>query len=391
MKKKAVILSALLFAGMFAACGEKNQSGSSSTNETLNTQNTGTQESGAALPDTTEDTDLEIAYLKDVAVEDYMNLNGEYVGLTLSIPPKEEVRDEQVEQLALNAYNSNIGILGGIEDRAVEIGDTINLDYSGFKDGVAFAGGTAQNQQLIIGSGQFINGFEDGLVGVMPGETVDLNLSFPEGYGNAELAGQPVVFTVTVNYIYPDPIDSIEEMQDEIIAAMTYGEFETADAFLEYCRDYLEYEAEYDYTIYRENAVIAALEGLFTFDGVPRALQNKYVGNIRTSLENTAMQNGIDIDTYCYYFYQVDAATYLELASQASTRQGMIFQYVANNENLTVSDEELEESLQRFAEENGVPSVEELLLVTDRESFREYFLFEKVVDFIIENGHVTEE
>lgn len=391
MKKKAVILSALLLAGMFAACGEKNQSGLTSTNETLNTQSTGPQESDNDSPDTAENTDLEIAYLKDVVVEDYMTLNEEYVGLTLYIPAKEEVTDERVERLALNAYNNNIAILGGIVDRAVEIGDTINLDYSGFKDGVAFAGGTAQNQQLIIGSGQFIDGFEDGLVGVMPGETVDLNLSFPKGYGNTELAGQPVVFTVTVNYIYPDPISSTEEMQDEVISAMTEGEYETVDSFLEYCREYLEYEAEYDYTVYKENAVIAALEGLFSFDEVPRALQNKFEGSIRASLENTAMQNGIDIDTYCYYFYQVDAATYLELASQASTQQGMIFQFVANNENLTVSDEELEESLQRFAEENGVASVEELLLVTDRESFREYFLFEKVVDFIIENGHVTEE
>lgn len=391
MKKKAVILSALLLAGMFAACGEKNQSGLTSTNETLNTQSTGPQESDNDSPDTAENTDLEIAYLKDVVVEDYMTLNEEYVGLTLYIPAKEEVTDEQVERLALNAYNNNIAILGGIVDRAVEIGDTINLDYSGFKDGVAFAGGTAQNQQLIIGSGQFIDGFEDGLVGVMPGETVDLNLSFPKGYGNTELAGQPVVFTVTVNYIYPDPISSTEEMQDEVISAMTEGEYETVDSFLEYCREYLEYEAEYDYTVYKENAVIAALEGLFSFDEVPRALQNKFEGSIRASLENTAMQNGIDIDTYCYYFYQVDAATYLELASQASTQQGMIFQFVANNENLTVSDEELEESLQRFVEENGVPSVEELLLVTDKESFREYFLFQKVVDFIIENGNVVEE
>lgn len=391
MKKKAVILSALLLAGMFAACGEKNQSGLTNTNETLNTQSAGPQESDNDSPDTAENTDLEIAYLKDVVVEDYMTLNEEYVGLTLYIPAKEEVTDEQVERLALNAYNNNIAILGGIVDRAVEIGDTINLDYSGFKDGVAFAGGTAQNQQLIIGSGQFINGFEDGLVGVMPGETVDLNLSFPKGYGNTELAGQPVVFTVTVNYIYPDPISSTEEMQDEVISAMTEGEYETVDSFLEYCREYLEYEAEYDYTVYKENAVIAALEGLFSFDEVPRALQNKFEGSIRASLENTAMQNGIDIDTYCYYFYQVDAVTYLELASQASTQQGMIFQFVANNENLTVSDEELEESLQRFVEENGVPSVEELLLVTDKESFREYFLFQKVVDFIIENGNVVEE
>lgn len=388
MKKTAILLSALLFVGMFAACGDESKNGSIDTTQTESTQGAGT---GEETDGDLTDTDTEIAYLKDVTVEDYMTLNGEYVGLSLTIAPKAEVTDEQVEKLALNAYNSNIAILGGITDRAVEIGDTINLDYSGFQDGVAFAGGTAQNQQLNIGSGEFIAGFEDGLVGVMPGETVDLNLSFPTGYGNTALAGQAVVFTVTVNYIYPDPITSVEEMQDEIIAAMTAGEFETADAFLEYCREYLEYEAEYDYTVDRENAVIAALQELFSFSEVPRTLQNKFAGNIRVSMENSAAQYGLDIDTYSYYFNQLDATTYLELASEASAQQGMIFQYIANIENLTVSDEELEESLERFAAENGVASVDDLLLTTGREDFREYFMFEKVVEFIIENGHVTEE
>lgn len=388
MKKTAILLSALLFVGMFAACGDESKNGSIDTTQTESTQGAGT---GEETDGDLTDTDTEIAYLKDVMVEDYMTLNGEYVGLSLTIAPKAEVTDEQVEKLALNAYNSNIAILGGITDRAVEIGDTINLDYSGFQDGVAFAGGTAQNQQLNIGSGEFIAGFEDGLVGVMPGETVDLNLSFPTGYGNTALAGQAVVFTVTVNYIYPDPITSVEEMQDEIIAAMTAGEFETADAFLEYCREYLEYEAEYDYTVDRENAVIAALQELFSFSEVPRTLQNKFAGNIRVSMENSAAQYGLDIDTYSYYFNQLDATTYLELASEASAQQGMIFQYIANIENLTVSDEELEESLERFAAENGVASVDDLLLTTGREDFREYFMFEKVVEFIIENGHVTEE
>lgn len=389
MKKTAILLSALLLVGMSAACGNESKNGSIDTTQTESTQGMGT---GEKADGNLADTYAEIAYLKDVTVEDYMTLNGEYVGLNLTIAPKAEVTDEQVEKLALSAYNSNIAVLGGITDRAVEIGDTINLDYSGFQDGVAFAGGTAQNQQLNIGSGEFIDGFEDGLVGVMPGETVDLNLSFPENYrGNAELAGQAVVFTVTVNYIYPDPITSLEEMQDEVIAAMTAGEFETANAFLEYCREYLEYEAEYDYTVDRENAVIAALQELFSFSEVPRALQNKYAGNILVSMENSAAQYGLDIDTYSYYFNQLDTVTYLELASEASAQQGMIFQYIANIENLTVSDEELEESLKRFAAENGVASVDDLLLTTGREDFREYFMFEKVVEFIIENGHVTEE
>lgn len=385
MKKTAIFMSALLLMGMLAACGEKTDSQSADTEQPENIQ---------AENDQTENTQPEntgIVDLKDIAVEDYITLNGEYVGLDLTIRPKAEVTDDQVVEIALNAYNSNIAVLGGIMDRAVEIGDAINLDYAGYKDGVAFAGGTAQNQQLHIGSGEFIDGFEDGLVGVMPGETVDLNLSFPEGYkGNAELAGQAVVFTVTVNYIYPDPITSVEEMQDEVIAAMTEGEFETTDTFLEYCREYLEYEAEYDYTVNRENAVIMALEELFSFSGVPRALQNKYMANMRTSLENIAFQNYTDIDTYCNYFYGMDAGTYLELASNASAQQYMAFQYIANRENLAVSDEELEESLQRFAEENGVSSVDELLLTSAKEDFREYFMFEKVVDFIVANGHVTE-
>ena len=85
--------------------------------------------------------------------------------------------------------------------RQVKKGDTANIDYVGKKDGVAFDGGTANGYNLVIGSGQFIDGFEDGLIGVAIGSTVDLNLTFPEDYKNAELAGQKVVFTVKVNYI----------------------------------------------------------------------------------------------------------------------------------------------------------------------------------------------
>lgn len=382
MKKTALILSALLLIGMFAACGKEAENDSADTQQTENIQSTDrTEESGEASQG------MEIAYLKDITVEDYMTQNGEYVGLTLSMPSKAEVTDAQVEELALSAYNSMITAEDGILDRAVEVGDIINLDYAGYDDGVAFSGGTAQNQQLEIGSGAFIYGFEDGLVGVMPGETVDLNLTFPINYDN-DLAGKNVVFTVTVNYIYPS---LKEQMKDEVIVAMTQGEFETVESFLEYCREYLEYEAEYEYTIDRENEVITALDGLFSFSEVPEALQNKYAGNIRASLENAAMQYGMDIDTYSYYFNQMDATTYLELASEASAQQSMMFQYIANRENLNVSDEELEESLKQFAEENRVDSVDELLLFTDREDFREYFMFEKVVDFIIENRHVAEE
>lgn len=386
MKKFSMILCVLLFAGMLTACGEQGENGPVDTEVGGNIQSTEAANGSDTLSANME-TVTEIVNLKDITVEDYMTLEGDYMGLTLYIPAKAEVTDEEVELLALDVYNSGVPAEGGITDRAVEIGDIINLDYAGYKDGVAFGGGTAQNQQLIIGSGAFIDGFEDGLVGVMPGETVELNLTFPAGYRNAELAGQAVLFTVTVNFIYPN---SVSEMQDEILADITGGEYETVAAFLEYCREYLEYEAEYDYTTERELAVMEATEELFSFSEVPEALQNKYAASIRASMESEAMQYGLDIFTYFSYFYGIDAESYLVQASEASAKQCMIFQYIANREGLHLSDEELEESLQRFAEENRVLSVEELLLYNDKEEFREYFMFEKVVEFIIENGQVTE-
>ena len=94
-----------------------------------------------------------------------------------------------------------MGAKSNVEKSVVESGDTVNIDFEGKKDGVAFDGGTSQGYNLTIGSGSFIDGFEDGLIGVNVGDTVDLNLTFPEGYQNADLAGQDVVFTVTVNFI----------------------------------------------------------------------------------------------------------------------------------------------------------------------------------------------
>ncbi len=324
--------------------------------------------------------------LQDVKVSKYIEFSQPYTGLNLTIPAQAEVTDEDVEWLALNAYANAVTAEDGVTNRAVEMGDTVNIDYSGAEDGVAFDGGTATDQSLAIGSGGFIDGFEDGLVGVMPGETVELNLTFPENY-NPEMAGKAVVFTVTVNYIYPA---STADMKDEVVAEMTGGEFTTVADFLVYCREYLEFNANYDYTISRENEVISALEAIVICEEAPEKLVERYAANVRASLEEEANDAGVDLEYLCKYYYQTDSETYINEMADASAKQAMMFQYIANEEGLNVSDEELETSLQQFAEENGVDSVETLLQTTEREEFREYFMFEKVVDFIIANGNVTE-
>ena len=126
---------------------------------------------------------------------------GQYKGLTIVLDGLEVTEEE------IDAYIEDAAAQAGLNQKegTVKEGDVVNIDYSGKKDGVAFDGGTAQGAALEIGSGTFIPGFEEGLIGVNTGETVDLDLTFPENYGAEELAGAETVFTVTVNYIEAAP------------------------------------------------------------------------------------------------------------------------------------------------------------------------------------------
>lgn len=354
MKKKlALILSALSVLCMVTGCGKEETAGGD---------------------------------LKDMQVEKYMEFTGDYVGLTVVLPKKAEITQDDVELVAWNTYTASLTAeKGGITDRAVEQGDIVNIDYEGKQDGVAFDGGTAAAQKLEIGSGSFIAGFEDGLVGVNPGETVDLNLTFPEVYkNNPDLAGAEVVFTVTVNYIYPT------QMEDEVVSAITEGQYTTVDSFVGFCEDYLTAQVEYSYTMEQQNAVIDSLEDIAKFKQVPAALVDKYEASLRKSIEKRAAAYGVDTDSYCISSYYMDFDTYLQYSSEISAKQGMIVQYIANKENLTVSDEELETSLQQYVTDNGYESVDALLTEYDREEMREYFMTNKVLDFVLENAVVAE-
>lgn len=135
--------------------------------------------------------------LYNVDLKDYVTV-GKYEGLTVDTASDEFKEYCSSEMEADVAYNAFYSVL---KEGKVENGDNANIDYEGKKDGVAFEGGTAKGHDLLIGSNQFIDGFESGLIGVEIGSTVDLNLKFPDDYGNEELNGAQVVFTVKVNSV----------------------------------------------------------------------------------------------------------------------------------------------------------------------------------------------
>lgn len=321
--------------------------------------------------------------LKDMKVEKYVTL-GEYRGLPAQAAAVTVDETQEAELMKALYMDSVTKEMGGITDRAVSMGDTVNIDYEGKKDGVAFPGGTASGDLLEIGSGHFIAGFEEGLIGATPGETRDLELTFPEGYGNAELAGQAVVFTVTVNFILPT------EYSDEVVASIGVPDMTTVEEMRQFVHDYLETNARNNYQVTLENVLMDGLVSGCVFQEIPAAMLEKYYNNVRAGLEADSVSRGMDLETYCIYNYSMGADSFLNQYAEAAARQSLAVQAVANAENLNISDEELQENLEQYATQGGYDTVEDFLGEVDREEYREFFMYEKVLDFLIENARITE-
>lgn len=200
MRKRflAVVMCVCLGMTMFACGASKDD----------NTKETESGTSEATEPAYTEE-DLVDDSNGDLNILDYVDL-GDYKGIELTKSITKVTDDEVTNEMESKA----VELTGS--DVTVEDGDTAIIDFVGKLNGVAFDGGTASNYELEIGSGSFIDGFEDGLIGVKKGDTVDLNLTFPESYQSTELAGKDVVFTVTVNGVKRKP-----QLNDEWLAANT--------------------------------------------------------------------------------------------------------------------------------------------------------------------------
>ena len=310
----------------------------------------------------------------DLDVEQYVTLGDYYnLGLTLEI-------ESQIKQLMQNVYHIGMPAEDGITGRPVELGDGVDINYEGKKDGVAFAGGTAQGAFLSIGSGEFIDGFEDGLVGIMPGKTVDLDLTFPVWYDNSELAGQAVVFTVTVNYIMPEE----QDMKDSVIEGMGMDGISTVAALREDVFDYLYYySSELEFA---QDDVLMALLDICTFaEELPQDFVDEARKMFRTDLEKQAAYYGMTTEEAAQAFGAMSEEEFLETQAEQNVRQNLAMQAVANREGLSVSDEELQELLELSVSSGEFKSVEEFLEYYNftREQYRNLVMVDKVLKFLL--------
>lgn len=323
--------------------------------------------------------------LKDMDVDKYVTL-GEYRGIEVSVEPI-TVDEAEWEEMTKEAYYSAAAasreeIVNGIMDRKVEVGDIVNIDYEGKLDGVAFEGGTDAGFNLAIGGGQFIAGFEEGLVGVTPGETVDIPLTFPENYGNS-MAGQEVVFTVTVNCIVP------EEMSEVFVPLLGIEGVNNLEELRQYVYDYLYSYDEPFYNSEVQSAVLNAFMSSCTFvEELPDTMLTRYEAIIRANIEQEAGYYGMDAESYISAVNGGTLDDFLADYVPEALRRDLAFQAVANREDLNVSDEELDEILLEYATSAGYTSVEEFVGETSYEDYREYFMYDNVLNFLVENAKV---
>ncbi len=365
------------------------ESTDSATTKSTGTTSTEDEEDGedplASSSLTITVTDGTITSLKEYPVEDYVTL-GDYIGMEISMAAPEEVDDETVTEIT-EYYFSYMAASYAAELTAgqlVKEGDTANIDYTGYLDGVAFDGGSASGYDLVIGSGTFIDGFEEGLIGVAVGDTVDLELTFPSSYSsNPSLAGQEVVFTVTVNYVTPD-------LTDENVETVTAGECTTVEELKSIYRDYLEYEAAYSYQTDLDSAVYEELLSICTVSEVPDFFYNMIYENLVASIESEAAQYGLDGDTYCTYFVGYSLAEYAVLTTDEYVPEYLIFQAIANVEELNPTDEELDEQAEIYMSYYGCETLDDLYeSYISRDMLEIYLMMTNVSDFLAENAVIT--
>lgn len=385
MKRFAMAMTAAsLAAMMLAGCGNGDAGETNTAAES--TAEAGTE--SAAETESEEKVYPEEAYLDNLTVGDYVEL-GDYKGLEVTVT-KPEVSDELVDTYIQNMLENNKEKKE--VDRAVEDGDIADIKYVGKKDGEAFEGGSSDSYELSIGSNTFIDGFEDGVIGMKTGETKDLNLTFPEDYSNADLAGADVVFTVTVNHVYEEVVP---ELTDEFVAARGIEGVSTVEDYRKYVYDNLMTAAQDQRDAEVESQVIEQLLANATIKGEATELVTRYYDRLKDNLTYAASMYGVDLATFMQYSYGMAEDQYeeeMQNAAKQTTEQLMLMQAVAEKEGLTVSDEEIEKDLEEKAADYGYESADAYkeALGSEVKGYREYLMVEKVTDYLVENAKVTE-
>lgn len=332
-----------------------------------------------------EDLDKALQSSKEYKASDYVTL-AEYKGVEVDTNASEEDIEAQVQQL-LNDNKRERITKGKVKD-----GDSVNIDYKGYIDGELFDGGSAEDFELKIGSGSFIPGFESGLIGVKVGDTVDLNISFPDEYSNnPDLAGKPVTFTTTVNYIYGE--EKERTFDDAFVQEITDNEYKTADEYREKIRTDITVENKNNIGSIAYSQVLSGSEVKDIPQFIIDVMRLRLDANYRTMAQSYGYTDFNTFLTEAWNFSEEEYNNQLDTAARQYAEEMLVAKAIAEKEGITIEEDEYKEALDMYKQSSGVSDDDELMKMaaTSYGSYlpdliNESIIVDKVTELVSQNA-----
>lgn len=310
---------------------------------------------------------------------------GEYKGLEVTRQTT-EVTEEEIDQ-QLEQRREGLAEMVVKEDAAVEEGDTVTIDFEGFADGEAFEGGKSEGYDLEIGSGSFIPGFEEQVVGMKAGEQKDIEITFPEEYHAAELAGKPATFKVKVHEVkakeMPELDDELAKELDENVSSVE----ELRTKLREEAEEVKKNESE---TALRDDLVEQAASNAEM--DIPQAMIDSEINRMMQDFEQRLQMQGMNLELYFQFSGQDEAALREQMKDDALSRVrvSLTLEAIGAAENVEVPEEEVQAELEKMSEQFGM-EVEQIKATLGGTSVLENDLrFNKTVQLLVDNAKVLD-
>ena len=316
-------------------------------------------------------------FTAEVALKPEVTL-GEYKGV--EIPKKEiQVTEEEVQAAIDKERDSNSRTID-VDDRPVENGDMIKLDFDGSVDGVPFEGGKSSNYPLTIGSASFIPGFEEQLIGAKIGEELDVNVTFPEDYHAEELQGKEAVFKCKVNEI---KVKELPDADDDF--AQDVSEFDTLEEYKADIRKNLQAQKEEAAKREKENDVVAKIVENAAME-IPDAMVDEQVSRMADDFTRRIESQGITMEQYMQFTGMTPDKLQEQMKPEALKRiqNSLVLEAIAKAENIEISDEKLDEEIAKLAESYKMEAdkLKELMGDYEKEQMKNDLAIQAAVDLV---------
>lgn len=306
---------------------------------------------------------------------------GDYKGLEVEKRETELTTEElEAELKQLQERQAELVVK---EDAPAENGDTVILDFEGFKDGVAFEGGQAENHSLELGSGQFIPGFEEKLVGLKAGDEADIELTFPEEYHAEDLAGQPVVFKVKLHEIKTKEVPAL----DDELAKDIDEEVETLDELKEKISKRLQEAKEDSVAQAKQEEVIAKAVENAEVD-IPHAMVHHEADHLMNHFAQDLQAQGLTPELYYQFTGQTEEAMHAQMETDAEKRvkMNLVLEAIAEAENIEPTEEAIDEEISTLAEKYGMEKDAVRAALGDMSELKSDLKIRKAIDVLLDSA-----